>query len=523
MLSKGKYSIYIIWLIAISTVIRVFLAASLELGNDEVYYVLYAKYPDWSHFDHPLMVGLSIQLFTLNLLLKHEFFIRFASILFGAINIWLIYRIGKMIKNERTGFYAALLYVASIYSTIISGVFILPDTPQSFFWLISIFLMLKTLPSTSFDKKTGLNMLLLGLTLGLGILSKYTTVYLWIGIGLFVFFFRRDWFKNPYLYLAILVSVIIASPILIWNYQNNWISFAFQGGRVGSGTASIHPAYFIQEFLGEVFYNNPVNFIIITFSFIWFLRSKLFLRRSYLELIILSSLPLIATFQIISFFRSTLPHWTAPSYTTLFLLGAVWLDQLHSINVRKGLLSLSFIIMILIVSVGFLQVKTGMFSGYFDGKSKLVGENDPSLDMYGFKQTGKIFADIVKKDIEENRMPSNSIMIGRNWFPLANYDFYAASPLGMKTFGIGTLDHLHKYAWINNINGGFKKGMDAYYLTDSRTFHPPGNEISSVFNSVEPPDTIRIQRDGKTAKLVFVYRLKNLEKIPKDVLVTPAR
>jgi hypothetical protein len=177
--------------------------------------------------------------------------------------------------------------------------------------------------------------------------------------------------------------------------------------------------------------------------------------------------------------------------------------------------------MLLVVSLGFLQIKTGMFSWYFNDESEMAGKHDPSLDMYGFEQTKKAFAEIVRKDIQDSRMPPNSILIGSNWFPLANYDFYAASPLGMKTFGIGSLDRIHKYAWINRVNGGFKKGMCAYYLTDSRSFEAPDKKMDSVFESVEPADTIRIHRNGKTAKLVFVYRLKNLVKIPKDVLESP--
>lgn len=190
---QPKYSRYLIILIVISTAIRMFIAATIELGNDEVYYRLYALYPDLSHFDHPPMVGLIIQLFSLNLLLHSAFFLRLGAIVIGAFNIWLIYRIGKTIKNERTGFYAAFLYVASIYASIISGTFILPDTPQGLFWILSIYLMLYMLPNEPSEKNVRYLFPLLGLTLGLGILSKYTTVFLWLGIFLYFVFYRRDW------------------------------------------------------------------------------------------------------------------------------------------------------------------------------------------------------------------------------------------------------------------------------------------------------------------------------------------
>jgi len=111
-----KWRNWFYWLTFVSLVLRVFLAANLELGNDEVYYRLYALYPDWSHFDHPLMVGLVIQLFSLDLLFDSELFIRMASIVFGTANLFLVYSIAERLKNSRTGFFAAILYSTSIYT-----------------------------------------------------------------------------------------------------------------------------------------------------------------------------------------------------------------------------------------------------------------------------------------------------------------------------------------------------------------------------------------------------------------------
>ncbi len=426
---KNKYGSYVILLIIISTIIRGFLAATLELGNDEVYYVLYARFPDWSHFDHPLMVGLVIQLFSFDLLFESEFFIRFSSIIFGAINIWIIYQIGKTIKNERVGFFAALLYVSSVYATVIAGIFILPDTPQSLFWLLSVYLMIKVLPLEPGHRKTGQWMLLLGLTLGFGIISKYTTVFLWLGIGLYFIFFRRDWLKSPYVYLAAILSFIIASPILIWNYQNEWISFMFHGSRVNSIGFNLELDYFLRESIGQILYNNPVNFLVIVIALIAFVNGKLYLKNAYLQIIILSTLPLIATFLIISLNRATLPHWTAPSYSTLILVAAVWLDQLKSKRIRKGFLVTASSLLSITLILGFLQINYGIVSFDEDENYHKIGSNDISLDMYGFRQTGQVFEEIFNRDVADGTMDASSILVGGNWFPLANFDFYAATPI----------------------------------------------------------------------------------------------
>ncbi|MBR0178389.1 MAG: glycosyltransferase family 39 protein, partial [Bacteroidales bacterium] len=134
----------LVWLLVVSAAVRGVLAAWMELGNDEVYYWTYALYPDWSHFDHPPMVGWVIQLFSLNLLFDSEFFIRLASVVLMTANTYIIYRIAKEIKDARTGLYAALLYTASIYAFVIAGVFIMPDTPLMLFWLLAVWMAIRS-------------------------------------------------------------------------------------------------------------------------------------------------------------------------------------------------------------------------------------------------------------------------------------------------------------------------------------------------------------------------------------------
>ena len=57
-----------VWkLVGITILVKIVLSVLLELGNDEVYYYTYALQPDWSHFDHPPMVGWLIRLSTINL------------------------------------------------------------------------------------------------------------------------------------------------------------------------------------------------------------------------------------------------------------------------------------------------------------------------------------------------------------------------------------------------------------------------------------------------------------------------
>ena len=182
----------VIWFIALATIGRLFIGAILELGNDEVYYLTYAYLPDLSHFDHPPMVGWIIQLFTLNFSLNSELFIRLGPILLSAGSSWVIYRIGCLLRDELTGFIAVVMFTASIYASVIAGVFILPDAPQLFFWLAGLYFLLKVLPDPSqISNRKGLYWA--GLFIGLAMLSKYTSIFLWVGAGSYIIFYKKQW------------------------------------------------------------------------------------------------------------------------------------------------------------------------------------------------------------------------------------------------------------------------------------------------------------------------------------------
>ena len=78
-------------LIAIGTLVRCLVACTIELGNDEVYYRMYAQYLQWNYFDHPPVVGWLIRTTTANLLLDSEFFIRLGAIVSAAITTWIFF------------------------------------------------------------------------------------------------------------------------------------------------------------------------------------------------------------------------------------------------------------------------------------------------------------------------------------------------------------------------------------------------------------------------------------------------
>ncbi|MBO7616958.1 MAG: glycosyltransferase family 39 protein [Bacteroidales bacterium] len=495
----------LIGLLVVSAIVRSILAAWMEFGNDEVYYWTYALYPDWSHFDHPPMVGWVIQLFSLNLLFDSEFFIRLASVVFMTANTYIIFRIGKDLKDARTGLYAALLYTASIYAFVITGIFIMPDTTLMLFWLLSVWSAVRFL-SLSKDRF----IILFGLFAGLAMLSKYSGIFLWVGMALYILIFSRKQLKNPYLYLALLISAVCCIPILYWNIQNNFISFSFHGDRV-SLFGKPNFSTFGTEIAGEVFYNNPINFVLAIIAVIAAFNKKLLLEKSAQRLIMCIALPLILVFLLFSLTRPTLPHWNAPAYVLLILLSAVYLRDKHadSDKLPKAIIA-ALSVLVITLAIGVAEIKTGFIPLDKHTEPEMLGCDDFTLDMYGWRQLGEKYADFREQKIAEGVMKAEDGIVANQWFPLANLDYYVARPLGMKVLGLGWPEFLHKYLWINDERGGFRLGEDYWFLSDSRYMKDPKETYQWYFKEIELVGVIPIERNGKTVKNFFVYSCKGL-------------
>lgn len=168
-------------LILLATITRLIAAGCIELGNDEVYYRMYAQHLQWNYFDHPPLVGWLIRCTSLNLSLDNELFIRLGAVASAAITTWLLFLCGKKLATEYTGFLAAAIYTATIYGSIIAGIFILPDSPQMVCWVAGLYLLIDIAKYSSINRTKKRKLVLFGIVMGAGMLCKIHTSFLWLG------------------------------------------------------------------------------------------------------------------------------------------------------------------------------------------------------------------------------------------------------------------------------------------------------------------------------------------------------
>ncbi|HNW48159.1 MAG: glycosyltransferase family 39 protein [Bacteroidales bacterium] len=521
---------YLFILIGVSALVRALIAYFLDLGNNEAYYWTYGLYPDMSHLDHPPMIGWFIQLFTVNLYFKGEIFLRLASIVIGSLNTWIIFILGRRIKNELTGFYAAILYTASIYCSVFVGTFINPDTPQSLFYLLSIYflhegLIVKYEVCNESKILCRLSLVLAGLFIGLALLSKYSSIFLWAGVGVYVLSSDRKMLKEPFLYVAAAVSLLFLFPVLYWNYTNGFASFSFQGARLLSAENGINLKFLIGEVTGAFIYNNPVN-IIITIAAIFSFKKRRFLSNSQYGLLLSLALPIIFFFLIVSLFTHTMPHWSAPGYFTLILISAAYLASKYEIQKKgtKGIilpspLKYSLSLLIIATALGLAQYYTGFLNIELkQEKEYKIGSTDFTLENYGWDKLADEFNILRESDIASGKMTANTFILSSLWSDASHYDYYIASPNNMVVKTIGPLNETRKYAWITDKLGSFKIGESAYYIESSRDKQSMTEVGKRYFKHVELAKIIYIKRLNQPVLRFKIFRFKQLSMIPEREL-----
>lgn len=509
----NTYKKYVALLIGISSFVKLFVAHFIGLGNDEVYYWTYALHLDWNYFDHPPFVAWLIRMTTLNLALHSELFVRLGAILASAGSTWIIYRIGSTIKDEKTGWYAALLFTASIYSSIIAGLFILPDSPQVFFWFWGVYLLIQIVQQTNSKQLRNL-WLLFGLASGFCILCKVHGVFLWLGVGTYALLFNRNWFKNPWMYFAWLISLILTSPIIIWNFQHDFITYTFHSSRVAIETISIRTLGFYREIFGQIFYTNPINFFLIWVSVWHVIRKKTFSGwLAYIRILLCCFLPLIVTLLLLSLFRDTLPHWSGPSYSGLLILAALYLADLkkNSELLFPSIIKWSLSLITIIIVAGVFVVN--FYPGTLSPDQVHTGNGDPTLDIYGWDQFGLQIDSIYRADKALGTMPSDSRIIVSKWFPAAHIDYYISQKTHLDTYALGTLFDLHEYALVNRLKKPLCAGDCAYFIQPSNGHQ---DELPEKFNTYfeqidKNPVVLKQYRGGKVCRLFSVFRLKHFK------------
>jgi 4-amino-4-deoxy-L-arabinose transferase-like glycosyltransferase len=320
----------LILLIVITTALRLAFGAAIGLGVDESYMISAGRVLSLGYFDHPpaawWLSWASTHLFGS----EAPVIARLPFILLFALTTWLMARLGDEVAGPRAGFWAAATLNLSPVFGITSGGWVLPDGPLDCALTGAALCLVRALPArgrTATGYWCGA-----GACAGLALFSKYSAVLTILGALLFLVTNRehREWLRRWQPYVAGAIALLVFSPVIVWNFDHGWTSFAFQGARAEG--LRIRPLAPLTTLLGEALFVLP-----------WFWLPMIVLgwqafRSGWRDrMLACLAAPPIVVFAAISAWSSqrVLYHWAAPGYLMLFpLLGRFVAQRWDQRNVR---------------------------------------------------------------------------------------------------------------------------------------------------------------------------------------------
>jgi len=221
--AESRWNRFCLAVVIYAVVLRLVYLGVPELLFEEAYYWNYAKHLDIGYLDHPLMVAWIIRPFVA-LMGNIEFAVRAGAFLCWLVTAWFSYRLTRDVLG-RAAAYRALMIVAVLPVYFFFGAFMSPDAPLAACWSAAIYFTYRVVIKE--ERRAWLG---LGVAIGLGMISKYTVVFLGAAIAVFVLIDRpsRKWLARPEPYIAALIALVLFSPVIVWNWQQDWVSFSFQ-------------------------------------------------------------------------------------------------------------------------------------------------------------------------------------------------------------------------------------------------------------------------------------------------------
>jgi len=403
-IKKRPYSTILFLCLLSISLFRIYyiLQGGLDLTPDEAHYWEWSRRLDLSYYSKGPMIAYLIYIGT-SLFGDSVFGIRIMAILCSALSSIFLYFLGKKLYDESIGLFSAvLLQIIPLFSAF--GFIFTIDSPFILFWTLSLLFFWKAISSQSkvgiqepeltkeikkesqiSNLKSQIYWCLLGMTVGLGLLTKYTMAFFYPCALLFLLFskdLRRILLtKDPY--ISLIVSFFVFSPVIVWNANHDWVTLKHTAGQahVAEGFQISLKSFF--EFIGsQVGIITPILFVLMALS-LWKLR-----RNREGAFLFWFSIPVVIFFVFKSIQGKVQANWALPGYITwIVAFSSYYLNRFNTL----GKLMQILIVSALILSLGVISV------GHYPSMVNLPVKLDPTERLHGWKELGDEVTSIYKE------------------------------------------------------------------------------------------------------------------------------
>jgi 4-amino-4-deoxy-L-arabinose transferase-like glycosyltransferase/membrane-associated phospholipid phosphatase len=353
----------------------------LELSPDEAHYWEWSRRLDLSYYSKGPMIAYLIHLGT-GLFGDTVFGIRIMAVVFSTLSSMVLYFFGRRVYDEKAGLLSALIIqIIPLFSAY--GVIFTIDSPFIFFWILALFLFGESLHQThTAHPKTILSWSMLGLSVGLGLLTKYSMAFFYPCAFLFLLISKETrkilLTKGPY--LACILSILIFSPVIVWNATRNWVTLRHTAGQVHIAEGlQISPLSFLEFIGSQLGVITPLLLILMIVALVQ-------LRRKYPgSLLFWFSVPVIGFFLLKSVQGKVQANWALPGYVTGIVAFAAYALKkfLHDAKWKRILTATALSMALTVTSIAHYPAILNL-PVRFDPAARLTGWKDLGSEVSAF-------------------------------------------------------------------------------------------------------------------------------------------
>jgi hypothetical protein len=267
-LPTPRYERAVVATILVLVAVRLVCAAVVPLSFDESDYWIWSKHIAGGYLDHPPANPVLIRIGT-TLFGNSEFGVRAVGVLLALAASWAVWRSAEILfKDARIGATAALYFNL----TLVMAAGSVLATPDNAVVIAAAFLLLTL--CKLLESGRGAWWLAIGLAFGIGMLSKYTTIFFAVSILAWLLLVPqlRRWLFTPWPWIAAVIALVVFSPTLIWNAQHNWASVHYQYQRLVVHEWSLR--YLGELLLTQIGMATPPIFILGCMGLVALLRGE---------------------------------------------------------------------------------------------------------------------------------------------------------------------------------------------------------------------------------------------------------
>lgn len=185
--------------------------------RDELLHLSASEHLDWGYFEFPPFIALVGKM-------AHFMFgyslsgVRFFSTLAGLFILILCCLIAIELGGKKKAVLLAGITILAFVPFYRNHMLFQPVAFDQLFWTLGFYFLLRY-----FTSKNVKFLVYLGITVGFGLMNKYTFLIWILGIGIGLFFYEKGTlFKNKMFYISGLITFLIFIPNVLWQWQQDF-------------------------------------------------------------------------------------------------------------------------------------------------------------------------------------------------------------------------------------------------------------------------------------------------------------